>query len=262
MAEKPDRHDRMKPLHPERETATQQQRPDTPQHIAADTGLPAAHPSSSAHVVWQAAVLERAQRVERNGHKAAVVWLTGLPGSGKSTVAHAAEARLHASGFQTVVLDGDNLRHGLCADLGFSDADRRENMRRVGEVAKLFLMQGTVALVALVSPMRGAREAVRALLPEGDFIEVYCNSPLAVCQARDPKGMYARARQGLIAEFTGVSAPYEAPLEPALVLATGLESVESSVDQLVSFLCARLTKPDAATGKSLNCAWEIYLEER
>lgn len=252
MAEKTDSHDRMKHLHPETDAATPHKRPDTPQH--ATTG--------SANVVWQAAVLERAQREERNGHKAAVVWLTGLPGSGKSTVAHAAAANLHAGGFQTVVLDGDNLRHGLCADLGFSDADRRENMRRVSEVARLFLMQGTVALVALVSPMRSAREAVRALLPEGDFIEVYCNSPLAVCQARDPKGLYAKAAQGLIAEFTGVSAPYEAPLEPALALNTGLERVQDSVSRLVMFLSARLGEPDAATGKRVNCAKETCLEGR
>lgn len=216
--------------------------------------LPAVLPQStgggilnSANVVWQTALLERARREKRNGHKAAVVWFTGLPGSGKSTLAHAVEASLHGSGFQTVVLDGDNLRHGLCADLGFSINDRNENIRRVGEAAKLFLMQGTVVLVALVSPIRSAREAVRALLPEGDFIEVYCSSPLAVCKARDPKGMYAKAEQGLIVEFTGISAPYEAPLEPTLALDTGLESVEDSVGRLVTFLCTRLAELDAGS---------------
>lgn len=185
---------------------------------------------------------ERAQREARNGHKAAVVWITGLPGSGKSTLAFAVEAALRESGMQTVVLDGDKLRDGLCADLGFSVEDRLENMRRVGAVAKLFMMQGTVALVALVSPIRSARASVRASLPEGDFIEVYCDSPLDVCMARDPKGMYAKAEKGLIADFTGVSATYEAPLAPELTVDTGGESVDASVRRLLAFLCPRLAR--------------------
>ncbi len=196
------------------------------------------------NVIWQTSLLERAQREARNGYKAAVVWLTGLPGSGKSTLAHAVEAQLHSDGFHTVVLDGDNLRHGLCSGLGFSAKDRQENIRRVGEVAKLFLMQGTVVLVALVSPIRSARESVRASLPEGDFIEVYCNSPLEVCKVRDPKGMYAKAEKGLIPEFTGISAPYEIPLKPALELDTSTENVEESVRRLVFFLHSRLTDLD------------------
>ena len=183
---------------------------------------------------------ERAQAEARNGHKAAVVWITGLPGSGKSTLAYAVDAALRESGMQTVVLDGDKLRDGLCADLGFSVEDRLENMRRVGAVAKLFMMQGTVALVALVSPIRSARAGIGESLPEGDFIEVYCNSPLDVCKARDPKGMYAKAEQGLIADFTGVSAPYEAPLAPALTVNTGSESVDASVECLLTFLRSRL----------------------
>ncbi len=183
---------------------------------------------------------ERARREARNGHKAAVVWITGLPGSGKSTLAEAVATALCGSGMQTVVLDGDKLRDGLCADLGFSVEDRLENMRRVGAVAKLFMMQGTVVLVALVSPIRSARDSIRASLPEGDFIEVYCNSPLDVCKARDPKGMYAKAEQGLIADFTGVSAPYEVPLAPALSVHTGSESVDASVQGLLAFLRPRL----------------------
>lgn len=183
---------------------------------------------------------ERARQEARNGHKAAVVWITGLPGSGKSTLAFAASTAMRERGMQTVVLDGDMLRDGLCADLGFSVEDRLENMRRVGDVAKLFMMQGTVALVALVSPIRSARARIGASLPQGDFIEVYCNSPLDVCKARDPKGMYAKAEQGLIADFTGVSAPYEAPLAPALTINTGSESVDASVQGLLSFLRPRL----------------------
>lgn len=135
-----------------------------------------------------------------------------------------------------MVLDGDNIRHGLCSDLGFSTADRKENMRRVGEVARLFLEQGTLVFVALVSPVRSAREQIRALLPAGDFIEIYCNCPLEVCRQRDPKGLYAKAERGLIPEFTGISSPYDAPLDPALTLHTGNESIEESVDRLTQFL--------------------------
>ena len=169
-----------------------------------------------------------------------VVWLTGLPGSGKSTIAHAVEANLHQLGFQTAVLDGDNLRHGLCADLGFSISDRNENVRRVGEVAKLMLDHGVVVLVALVSPIRSAREQVRQLFVSGDFIEVYCNSPLSVCRQRDTKGLYAKAENGTIPDFTGVSSPYEPPLTPALTLDTGNEYREASVQRLTEFLLGKL----------------------
>jgi adenylylsulfate kinase len=185
-------------------------------------------------------VSARAEQEARNGHKAAVVWLTGLPGSGKTTLAFAVCTALQESGMQAVVLDGDKLRDGLCADLGFSVQDRLENMRRVGEVAKLFMMQGTVALVALVSPVRSARDRISASLSDGDFYEVYCSSPLEVCKARDPKGMYAKAEKGLIADFTGVSAPYEAPLAPALTVNTGSEPVHTSVQGLLAFLRPRL----------------------
>lgn len=191
-------------------------------------------------VLWQPHSVTRAQREKKNGHRSAVVWLTGLPGSGKSTIAHAVEESLHRLGFQTVVLDGDNIRHGLCADLGFSIPDRNENVRRAGEVAKLFLETGHVVLVALVSPLRGAREQVRQTLPAGDFIEVYCRCPLDVCQERDPKGMYRKAANGTIAQFTGVSSPYEEPLAPALTLATGEEQIEESVGRLTRLLLARI----------------------
>ncbi|MNZ95134.1 putative adenylyl-sulfate kinase [compost metagenome] len=200
----------------------------------------AVHPAPPANLVWQPGLLDGAARSRRNGHRGAVVWLTGLPGSGKSTLAFLAEVQLHALGFQTAVLDGDNLRHGLCADLGFSLADRRENMRRVGEVARLFATQGSVVFVALVSPLRDARDAVRERLPRGGFIEVHCDCPLPVCQQRDPKGMYAKAAQGLIPEFTGVSSPYEEPLSAELVVRTADESSEASARRLAEFLAQRL----------------------
>ncbi|MCD2511676.1 adenylyl-sulfate kinase [Comamonas endophytica] len=194
----------------------------------------------SPNVVWQPGLLDEATRQRRNGHRGAVVWLTGLPGSGKSTLAFSAELQLHAQGFQTAVLDGDNLRHGLCADLGFSLEDRRENMRRVGEVARLFAAQGSVVLVALVSPLRAARDLMRARMPAGGFIEVHCDCPLTVCRQRDPKGLYAKAAQGLISDFTGVSSPYEVPLAPELVLHTAQEGHEASAQRLALFLLERL----------------------
>lgn len=191
--------------------------------------------------MWHSSGVTREQREKKNGHRGAVVWLTGLPGSGKSAIAHAVEENLHRLGFQTVVLDGDNIRHGLCADLGFSVSDRNENVRRVGEVAKLFLDLGVVVFVALISPMRSAREKVRQSIPDGDYIEIYCSCPLAICRERDPKGMYAKAESGTIAEFTGISSPYEAPLDPSLILDTGNERVEESVNRLTRFLLARGT---------------------
>lgn len=190
-------------------------------------------------MVWHLSAVTRALREKKNGHRGAIVWLTGLPGSGKSTVAHSVEENLHQLGFQVVVLDGDNLRHGLCADLGFSASDRNENVRRAGEVAKLFLDLGFVVLVALVSPIRNAREKIRWLTPSGDFIEIYCKCSLSVCRERDPKGLYVKAESGAIREFTGISAPYEAPLDPALILDTGNESIEESVSRLSRLLLDR-----------------------
>lgn len=193
-----------------------------------------------AYVVRQPLSVTRKQHEIINGHRGAIVWLTGLPGSGKSTIACAVEEKLHMSGFNTVVLDGDNLRHGLCADLGFSVADRNENIRRVGELAKLYIEQGAVIIVALVSPIRSAREKIRQSLSAEDFLEVYCRCPLSVCEERDPKGMYALARDGRIANFTGVSSTYEEPLDPALILNTGKESIEKSVDHLTQLLMGKL----------------------
>jgi adenylylsulfate kinase len=163
-----------------------------------------------------------------------------MPGSGKSTVAHAVEEKLQLIKFKTVALDGDNIRHGLSADLGFSEEDRNENVRRVGELAKLYLEQGMVVLVALVSPIRNAREKIKHSLASDDFIEVYCRCPVSVCEERDPKGMYAQARAGQISNFTGISSPYQEPLDPDLVLNTSNESINKSVDRLVQMLTNKL----------------------
>ena len=196
--------------------------------------------ATSRSVVWQPAVVTRAQHEERNRHRGLVVWLTGLPGSGKSTLARAAEEKLHLAGFRTTLLDGDNLRHGLCSDLGFSIDDRNENVRRTGEVAKLFLETGTVVLVALVSPIREARDAVKQSMPEGDFLEVYCACALDVCKTRDPKGHYARAESGTLTSFTGVSSTYESPITPALTLHTDTERNDESLSRLMLVLLSHL----------------------
>ena len=194
-------------------------------------------PSSIAiSVVRQPSAITREKRESRNNHRGAVVWLTGLPGSGKSTVARSAERILHDLGLQTVTLDGDNMRLGLCSDLSFSDADRDENVRRVAETAKLFLDQGNVVIVALVSPLRQAREKIKAVIPTDDFVEVYCRCPLSICEQRDPKGHYARAKRGEILNFTGLSSLYEEPLKPTLLLKTDTESIEESVLRLTELV--------------------------
>jgi adenylylsulfate kinase len=207
-----------------------------------------ATPTPVHNVVWQPSAVPRSLHERANQHTGAVVWLTGLPGAGKSTLARAAQQSLHQGGHRTVLLDGDNLRHGLCADLGFSMAERNENVRRTAEVAKLFLETGVVVLVALVSPLRAARDAVRQQLPAGDFLEVYCQCPLPVCRARDPKGHYQKADSGALAEFTGVSSPYEAPLSPDLTLQTGSEPIEASVKQLMALVLAHVSRGSPERG--------------
>ena len=192
--------------------------------------------AKSSNVVWHQATVDRAMREQLNGHKGAILWFTGLSGSGKSTLANAVEGKLHELGVRTYVLDGDNIRHGLCGDLGFSDADRVENIRRIGEVAKLFLEAGTVALTAFISPFQADRDRVRGLVPEGDFFEVYCQCDLAVCEERDVKGLYKKARSGEIPEFTGISSPYEAPENPAVVVDTAKHSLAESVDIVLAAL--------------------------
>jgi adenylylsulfate kinase len=209
----------------------------------------------SSNVVWHQATVTRERRAKLNGHRSAVLWFTGLSGAGKSTLAHAVEEELHQRGCLTFVLDGDNVRHGLCADLGFSEADRTENIRRIAEMAKLFVEGGVITLTAFISPFRRDRERARALLNPGDFIEVYCHCPLEVCEERDVKGLYQRARKGEIPEFTGISSPYEEPENPELAVQTGKESVESCVGKVIAVLEGRgiiypLGTPRQAAGGS------------
>lgn len=194
--------------------------------------------AKSDNVVWHHATVTRARRTAMNGHRSGVVWFTGLSGAGKSTLAHAVEESLHRHGCRTFVFDGDNVRHGLCSDLGFSVADRTENIRRIGEMTKLFTEAGVIALTAFISPLRADRERVRQLVGD-DFVEVYVKCPLAVCEARDVKGMYAKARQGLIKEFTGISSPYEEPERPELVVDTSVTELDAAVAQVVDLLAAR-----------------------
>jgi len=177
--------------------------------------------------------LERRER--RNGHRGGVLWFTGFSAAGKSTIANELEAALFKCGIQTFVLDGDRVRHGLCRDLGFSPDDRQENIRRVGEVAALFAQAGFICIAAFISPYRADRSLVRGM-NDGNFFEVFVNAPLSVCEARDPKGLYVKARENKIKNFTGISAPYEAPEKPELELPTDLLSVQESVLKIVEFL--------------------------
>lgn len=189
----------------------------------------------STNVYFQEGYIYRKDREQLNGHKSVALWFTGLSSAGKTTIAHNLEKRLANLGSKTYVLDGDNVRHGLCKDLGFSDDDRVENIRRVGEVAKLFVDAGTICLCSFISPFRSDRDKVRELFDEGDFIEVYCNASLEVCEERDVKGLYKRARAGEIPHFTGIDSPYEAPLNPEVTLDT-TQPIEDCVDALVQTL--------------------------
>lgn len=193
----------------------------------------------SENTVWHHATVTRARREQLNGHAGAVIWFTGLSGSGKSTLAHEVEERLHRMSCRTFVFDGDNVRHGLCGDLGFSAADRVENIRRIGEMVKLFVDAGVIALTAFISPFRKDRERVRQLVGDRDFLEVYCRCTLEVCEGRDTKGLYRKARRGEIKDFTGISSPYEAPEKPSLIVDTGSEPLETSADQVIALLYER-----------------------
>ncbi len=195
--------------------------------------------NKSSDTVWHHATVTRARREQLNGHKSVIVWFTGLSGAGKSTLAHAVEERLHQRSCRTFVFDGDNVRHGLCGDLDFSEEDRRENIRRIGEMAKLFVEAGVVALTAFISPFRADRLKVRNLTAHGDFIEIYCRCPIEVCEQRDVKGMYRRARAGEIRDFTGISSPYEEPENPELAIDTGSMPLDQCVDQVVGYLQGR-----------------------
>jgi bifunctional enzyme CysN/CysC len=193
----------------------------------------------SHNIYWSRGKVTTLQRTARNGHTGSIVWLTGLSASGKSTIATELERELFNLGRHVYILDGDNVRHGLCSDLGFSPEDRKENIRRVGEAAKLFADAGIICVTAFISPYRSDRELVRQMVAPGVFIEVYVNAPLEVCEARDPKGLYAKARAHQIKEFTGVSAPYEAPPAPEIELRTDQASVTESVDRIIEYLHAR-----------------------
>jgi bifunctional enzyme CysN/CysC len=195
-----------------------------------------AAPAVSPGVVWEDAGVSLAEREAANGHAASVVWFTGLSGTGKSTLARALERRLFARGCSAVLLDGDRLRHGLCGDLGFTPADRTENIRRAGEVARLFYESGALVLAAFVSPVAADRDRARALVPAGRFVEVFVDTPLEELRRRDTKGLYARADRGEVAELTGVSAPYEAPASPELVVRTDRETVDQAVERILAWL--------------------------
>jgi adenylyl-sulfate kinase len=188
------------------------------------------------HLVWHAHKVTRQERATQKRQKPCIVWLTGLSGSGKSTIANALEGELHAAGHHSYLLDGDNIRMGLNKGLGFSDADRVENIRRIGEVAKLFVDAGLIAITAFISPFRADRDMVRGLVGPDEFFEVYVKAPLEVCEQRDPKGMYKKARAGVIKQFTGIDSPYEEPLKPELVIDTAAQDLEHSTRQLLEAL--------------------------
>lgn len=199
----------------------------------------------SSNTVWHRATVTRKRREEKNGHKSVVLWFTGLSGSGKSTLAHAVEEHLHQNGLNTFVLDGDNVRHGLCSDLGFSDKDRKENIRRISETAKLMLEAGVITLTAFISPFKAERAMARSLMPHGDFIEIHCFCPLTVCEQRDVKGLYKKAREGEIKDFTGISSPYEEPEKPDLKIDTSRLTLEESIQMVISLLRSRNILPAA-----------------
>ena len=188
------------------------------------------------NILWHRTVVDRQSRERQSGHRSFILWFTGLSGSGKSTLAHRVEEILHQRGCRTYVFDGDNVRHGLCADLGFADKDRAENIRRIGEMGKLFVDSGCIALAAFISPFRADRNKVRALLEPGDFIEIYCQASLDVCEQRDVKGLYQKARLGKIAEFTGISSPYEEPESPEMLVMTGEQDVDTCAGQIIEYL--------------------------
>jgi len=192
------------------------------------------HPLRRAeNVHWQAETVGRETRVAIKGHGPKVIWFTGLSGSGKSTIANALESRLSSMGRHTMLLDGDNIRHGLNRDLGFTEADRVENIRRIGEVAKLMTDAGLIVITAFISPFRAERDMVRSIIPSGEFIEVFVDTPLEICEQRDPKGLYKKARAGQIPNFTGINSPYESPLQPELIIDAANISVEESVERIM-----------------------------
>jgi len=190
----------------------------------------------SSKTIWHHATVTRTRREQLNGHKSFILWFTGLSGAGKSTLAHAVEEELYQLGCRTFVFDGDNVRHGLCANLGFSADDRKENIRRIGEMTKLFMEGGVIALTAFISPFREDRDRVRGLVAPGEFVEIFCHAPLSICEKRDVKGIYRRARSGEIKDFTGIDSPYEEPRHPELIVDTGTEPLSACVAQVLEYL--------------------------
>jgi len=213
---------------------------------------PLTTPPTSTNVVWHHATVTRARREAQNGHRGAIIWFTGLSGSGKSTLAHAVEESLHQRGCRTFVLDGDNVRHGLCGDLGFSAQDRQENIRRIGEVAKLFMEAGVIILTAFISPYRADRERVRGMVEHGDFIEIYCDTPIEICETRDVKGLYKKARAGEVSEFTGISSPYQVPENHELTVNAGTASLDTCVQQVIDEIIRRGFVPPLKLGQDIG----------
>ena len=191
------------------------------------------------NITWHNNIITKNNRHQLNGHKSCVLWFTGLSGSGKSTLANAVDQKLYEQGFRSYVLDGDNIRHGLNSDLCFNQKDRKENIRRIGEVAKLFVDSGQIVSAAFISPFFEDRASVRQLFEQNEFVEIYLNCPIIVCEERDPKGLYQKARKGEIADFTGITSPYQAPCEPEIVIETNQMSVEDSIEKILSYLRER-----------------------
>ncbi|WIL36633.1 adenylyl-sulfate kinase [Bacillus stercoris] len=188
------------------------------------------------NIIWHPAAISKSDRQSLNGHKSCVLWFTGLSGSGKSVLANAVDEKLYRKGIQSYVLDGDNIRHGLNKDLGFQTGDRIENIRRIGEVAKLFVDSGQMILTAFISPFREDRDMVRALFPKDEFFEIYVKCPLHVCEQRDPKGLYKKARNGEIKHFTGIDSPYEAPISPDFIIESDQISISDGADLIINEL--------------------------
>jgi len=193
----------------------------------------------NSNIVWHHATVTRERRNLQNKHQSVVLWFTGLSGSGKSTLAHAVEEELHQLECRTTVLDGDNVRHGLCSDLTFTDNDRKENLRRIGEMSKIFIEAGVITLTAFISPFKQDREKVRNLMPHGDFLEIFVDCSIEVCEKRDVKGLYKRAKAGAILNFTGISSPYEVPDDAELVIKTDDKTLKESVSEVMKMLFDR-----------------------
>ena len=191
--------------------------------------------SNKKNIIWHQSTIDKDKLESLRGHKGLVLWFTGLSGSGKSTLANALNEALYSKGISTYILDGDNIRHGLCSDLGFSNKDRQENIRRIGEVANLFMNAGIVTLSSFVSPFQSDREKVREIIGK-DFIEIFCAANLEICENRDTKGLYKKARLGEIKDFTGISSPYEIPLNPEIIVETGSLDLMESVNQILNYL--------------------------